>query len=1449
MGSNQDRFGNKGKMSSWKFWTFFVAVPIIVVIGSSMVAYKYVNSKSSKKQGAEQGLLYAKFNRHNEAIAEFRKVLKKDPENADIHYFIGLSYIKLKKYDKAVTEINNTLKIKPNHSNARLQLAAIKFMQVEDLRKLGKSESLVLKILLEAEDICKDTIEKDPNFIQTYALLGNIHSSQGLIDDAIIDYKHMLAVDNSSVDGHIALATLYMSKKDLDKTRKECDFILSELDPDNIQILFLMSTIYQQQGMYEESIASLRKILEKKPEDVRVLTQLGLLLLITSEYDKAFSEIEKAFKHGTVHTLPVVAYFIKGSVLLQRKKYKDAIISLKDVTIKAPKTSQFHYFLAIALSQDGRIEEAKSEFKSAIDLDPGYTPAKLSLAKLLMEDGWHMEAIKHCENLLKIQPDNVDALQMSGVAYMKIKDFEQAEVKFKKLLQLQPDLGDINLANLSLQSGQLSKCISQCEAIIESSPEETKIYNILGLAHIRRGSLDKGIEQFERVIGIKPDLDSAYLNLARAFVASEKTDEALNTIKQAVSVNPINVDARIMLAVLYQREGKLNEAIEAFENLLELDPEYLPGYAIAGLYFLNGEADKSIDVCNRALRLDPDNSVMRINLAVSYQQKENYSAASLSCQKAIELNPDMASYKIILSNIYASNEEYRKAKIQIESIQAINSDEKKAFLELLDLCLHNKEKSRQITFMLNKAIFARFIGVHGVTINECRKAEVIFPDNILSRIILASAYLVTKQNEEAIEVYNEIKKSKPEFTSPYYDLARAYISSDKEEEAISTYQDLLDVDSESVSARLAISGLLFRKGSLDEAAKMVSNAITLEPDSVLAHNLSGEISLATTEYEKAETSFSKVIELRNETFEGHFNLARTKFVQGEYDECIEQCNIALKIKTADVRVLNVLGIALLTKGMLGEAETVFNKILSINADFVPAYINLAKINMSTNNPAVAEILYKMALNSDQNAVEARFGLGISLASMGNHTEAISEFATIIKSYPDNIDMINSMAGSYMALKEFDKAQETVMSALEIKPENPIARSMLAMIHVENELIPEAVKQLNHVLVANPEFANAYGLAILYLDSGDYDKSILICKQGLEHYPESISLLCNMAASYLLKEDYVNAKKVCRRMLNFQPDDPIPNLCLVNTLLAEGAYNIAKMQIKSMVRLGKVNKTDYQELIDFCAQDKDMAVNVSQHLSRAIAYTNGKWFKRALREYEAITRVTPLSKLAYSAQIDILIMTRQDDKAIEICKKVLKLQPESPDVHIKLAGIYIRNGQKDEAEVQYRKTISIDTGNFTACLGLGVLLESKGLFDESIDLYKKAIELDSSSVEACNNLAWVYASKKQGKLKEAIKLAEKAKEIAPNSPAVVDTLGWVYYMNGLYDEATRELEMAVKDTMWNPTIRYHLGMAYYKNGLERKAMTEIQRALKIDRTFPEADDAREVIDKIISDRIN
>ncbi|MHC4267431.1 MAG: tetratricopeptide repeat protein, partial [Planctomycetota bacterium] len=238
---------NKMKTKGWKFWVLFVIVPIVVVLCSSITFYGlHAKKKYSAKraQGIQKGLILAKLNRHIDAIAEFKKELEKNPDNAIAYYHLGNSYLKLKEYDNAETVIKNALTLKPKFSEAHLQLVVIAMTRAFELRKLGESESIVLEKLLEAEDICREIIEKDTSFVNAYYVLGDIHLAQGLLDDAIMDYRSLLGIDNKSLDAHIGLARLYLNKGELDLAEKECNLVLSEFEPDNLQALFLLSTIY-----------------------------------------------------------------------------------------------------------------------------------------------------------------------------------------------------------------------------------------------------------------------------------------------------------------------------------------------------------------------------------------------------------------------------------------------------------------------------------------------------------------------------------------------------------------------------------------------------------------------------------------------------------------------------------------------------------------------------------------------------------------------------------------------------------------------------------------------------------------------------------------------------------------------------------------------------------------------------------------------------------------------------------------------------------------------------------------------------------------------------------------------------------------------------------------------------------------------------------------------------
>ena len=680
-------------------------------------------------------------------------------------------------------------------------------------------------------------------------------------------------------------------------------------------------------------------------------------------------------------------------------------------------------------------------------------------------------------------------------------------------------------------------------------------------------------------------------------------------------------------------------------------------------------------------------------------------------------------------------------------------------------------------------------------------------------------------------------------------MGKAYLKADKEEDAISTYQNMIGVDSESVAGRLALAALLVKQGDPDKAAKMIEDVIKLDSNNLMAHDLLGKVSLSLRRIiNKAETEFSKMIELSRDSFEGHFNMARIKFTQGDIDACIEHCKSALETKPLDVRVLNILGMAYLKKGWIRDAALEFNKIININSDFIPAYLNLANININSKKPVVAALLYKAALKIDSDSVKARLGLGNSYALIGKYSEAVTEFESVIKKYPKNVNAYISLAKTYLVSGKGIKAQEAVTSALAIEPENPIARYVLAKIYVENDEIQQAIFQLKRVLPGNQKILNLYELGILYMDVEDYDNAILIFEQGVENFPENYILWCNLAAVYQMNKNFKSAKSALGKAIEIEPKNIIPNFYLVYTYLANGENENARRHLEGKTNIHDVQKKMYFDLLELCSQNKEVAEKVSYHLLRILTYTNYKWFNRILQECDKVIKIIPSNTVAYNVQLDILIFTKEVDKAIKVCNKIIELDPENPTAYNKLAGIYQRKGEIDKALAQYRNAIGVAPNDVVAHLGMGILLESKELLDESIKAYEKVIELAPDSKVAYNNLAWLYSTKMNERMGEALELAKKAKKLDPNSPAVNDTLGWIYYMHGNYDKAVSLLRVAIRNATWNPTIRYHLGMAYYKKGFQREAITEMQRALKISNTFSEAEEAKKIIEEIIVKRI-
>ena len=139
----------------------------------------------------------------------------------------------------------------------------------------------------------------------------------------------------------------------------------------------------------------------------------------------------------------------------------------------------------------------------------------------------------------------------------------------------------------------------------------------------------------------------------------------------------------------------------------------------------------------------------------------------------------------------------------------------------------------------------------------------------------------------------------------------------------------------------------------------------------------------------------------------------------------------------------------------------------------------------------------------------------------------------------------------------------------------------------------------------------------------------------------------------------------------------------------------------------------------------------------------------------------------------------------------------------------------------------------------MILEAQKKTGDAKTRYQTILQKDPNAAVAANNLAWIMLESGEN-LDMALQFAQTAKERLPTRPEVNDTLGWIYFKKGMLPQAISALKEATDRDPKNAGFHYHLGMAYAKVGDKAKAKASLETALRLQSTFPGADEARSTL---------
>lgn len=291
------------------------------------------------------GILYARTNRTDKAVAEYKKALELSPNDEPILLNLGLVYLKQEFHSKALPYFARVVQMDPRNLQARQLLAVCRIYTgkltegIHDLEELEtanpKNEQLLFllgfaylkngnaekakavfnrmfevagpaqaqfllgrasyeaKIFPQAEESFLEVRKLEPNFAGLHVELAKVYISERREADAIRELKAALKQNPTDEDACYFLGSLFVRDGQdaegtpyLEKAKK--------LKPDSWAVYFYLGRAKLNLGEKTEAIALLRRAVELNPDDASAQYQLGRALRAdgqTAAADKVFARV------------------------------------------------------------------------------------------------------------------------------------------------------------------------------------------------------------------------------------------------------------------------------------------------------------------------------------------------------------------------------------------------------------------------------------------------------------------------------------------------------------------------------------------------------------------------------------------------------------------------------------------------------------------------------------------------------------------------------------------------------------------------------------------------------------------------------------------------------------------------------------------------------------------------------------------------------------------------------------------------------------------------------------------------------------------------------------------------------------------------------------------------------------------------------------------------------
>ena len=851
-------------------------------------------------------------------------------------------------------------------------------------------------------------------------------------------------------------------------------------------------------------------------------------------------------------------------------------------------------------------------------------------------------AIIQLKNVLKDRPDSAKARLLLAQALQATGDIAGAETEFRKAQDLgaAPDEVVPQLAQALLLGKQFGKITTDYALLqLASAPAQASLKTTVAIAWLRQGQEDKFRASIDEALKAKADHVPALIELVRASAQRGNIDEALAGLDKIPRQSSGADEAHKLRGdLLLYGKRDMDAAMVAYREALQVNPSYLEGQAaVVQLLLLQGKTEAAAEALQRLAKAAPGKPQTLYLQAMLAYAKNDLKAAQEHAQKLVSLTPE--NFRAL--ELAGMTELRLGANVQAEALLA-----KALQLEAgLPMARRGLVTAYVRQGRLDKAMSALPVDVERNDRDPGMMA------------LAGQVYMLHGDVERAQRYFARASNLDPKDPAKRTSLAVSRLASGQGDAALGELQSIAASD-DGVVADMALINALLQERKVDQALKAIDALEKKRPADVMPVFLRGRALLLKRDAVGARKAMERVLEIDPNYFPAVGVLAVLDNADKRPDDARARLEAAIKRQPGNVQAhLALVELRQANGADKTELATLLRKVVEAAPSSPLPRLLLAEHHLRHSEPKDALVVAQQAVSALPDNVQLLDVLGRAQSANGEHNQAQASFNRMAALQPQSSLPFLRMASANLIAGDRDAASQNLRKALEIEPKSLEAQQGQVSLAMAAQKPGDALAISRAVQKQRPKEQVGYMLeGEIHAAGKAWDKAADAFRAGLKQVasPELAVRLHDVLLSAAKKPE---ADRWAAEWSRTQPKDAAFPFYLGNRALTLNELPESLRQFERVVAIQPDN---------------------------AAALNNLAWLKGqlgrdgALADAERANALAPNQPAFMDTWAMLLSAANQHERALEMQKKVVQLQPQVLEFKLNLAKIQIKAGNKDAA---------------------------------------------------------------------------------------------------------------------------------------------------------------------------